>query len=157
MSAMSGTPDWTFYRDDKPTEAEVMPRLVAEFPTFRPRWEKHLELWKGEPAGNYNDIAEFVHFVVQDLYPSGNTEELQRAFDRMEHWLVNGNENLRGLIAIGFLETLQNAASWQTFGREVFIPFLGPQCRHAWNEIERTWAGKTNLMELIRAEGDEPK
>ena len=65
---MSGTPDWTFYRDDKATEAEVMPRLVAEFPTFRPRWEKHLESWKGEAAGNYSDIAEFVHFVVQDLY-----------------------------------------------------------------------------------------
>jgi hypothetical protein len=154
---MSGNPDWIFYRDDKPSEAEVMPRLVAEFPTFRPRWEKHLESWKGEPAGNYNDIAEFVHFVVQDLYPSGNTEDLQHALDLMEHWLVNGNENLRGLITIGFLETLQNAASWQTFGREAFIPFLGPQCRQAWNEIERTWAGKTSLMEVIRAEGNKPK
>jgi hypothetical protein len=154
---MSGNPDWVFYRDDKPTEAEVMARLLAEFPPFRPRWEKHLELWKGEPAGNYNDIAEFVHFVVQDLYPSGNTEDLQHAFDLMEHWLVTGSENLRGLIAVGFLETLQNAASWQTFGREAFIPFLGPQCRQAWNEIERTWAGKTSLMEVIRAEGNEPK
>ena len=154
---MSGNPDWTFYRDDKPSEAEVMPRLVAEFPTFRPRWEKHLEWWKGEPAGNYNDIAEFVHFVVQDLYPSGNTEDLQHAFDLMENWLVNGNENLRGLITIGFLETLQNAASWQTFGREAFIPFLGPQCRQAWNEIERTWAGKTSLMEVIRSESNKPK
>ena len=78
---MSDSPDWTFYRHDKPTEAEVMPRLVAEFPTFRPRWEKHLEWWKGEPAGNYNDIAEFVRFVVRDLYPNRNTEDLQRAFD----------------------------------------------------------------------------
>jgi hypothetical protein len=34
-------PDWVFYRDDKLTEAEVMPRLVADFPGFRPRWEKH--------------------------------------------------------------------------------------------------------------------
>jgi hypothetical protein len=50
-----------------------------------------------------------------------------------------------------------NAASWQTLGREAFIPFLGPQCRQARNEIERTWAGKTSLMEVIRAEGNEPK
>lgn len=154
---MSGNPDWIFYRDDKPSEAEVMPRLVAEFPGFRARWEKHLEWWEGEPAGNYNDIAEFVHFVVQDLYPSGGTEDLQHVFDLMEHWLTNGNENLRGLITIGFLETLQNAASWQAFGREAFIPFLGPQCHQAWNEIEKTWAGKTSLMDVLRAEGNKPK
>ena len=61
---MGNNPDWIFYRDDKPSEAEVMPRLIAEFPVFRPRWEKHLEFWKGEPAGSYN-VAQFVHFVVQ--------------------------------------------------------------------------------------------
>ena len=149
---MSDNPDWTFYRDDKPSEAEVMPRLVADFPAFRPRWEKHLEWWKREPAGNYNDIAQFVHFIVEDLYPSGDTKGLQRAFDLMEHWLVNGNQNLRNLIAIGFLESLQNVASWHAFGKDAFLRFLGPQCRQAWNEIERVWADKTSLMEVIRAE-----
>lgn len=149
---MSGDPDWIFYRDDKLTEAEVMPRLIADFPAFSARWKKHLELWKGKPAGHYNDIAQFAHFVVQDLYASGDTESLQHAFDLMEHWLVNGNHNLRALIAIGFLEDVQNIASWQAFGRDVFIPFLGPQCRQAWDEIERLWAGKTSLMEVTRAE-----
>jgi hypothetical protein len=64
----------------------------------------------------------------------------------------DGNRNLRDLIAIGFLEDVQNAASWQTFGREAFIPFLGPQGRQAWNEIERIWAGKTSLMDVVRDE-----
>ncbi len=145
-------PNWTFYHHDGSTEAEVMPRLVAEFPGFQSRWEKHLEFWKGEPAGSYNDIAEFVHFVVEDLYPSGDTQNIQRAFDLMEHWLVNGDQNLRNLIAIGFLESVQNVASWQAFGKEAFLPFLGPQCRQAWNEIERAWAGKTSLMEVVRRE-----
>ena len=145
-------PDWISYRDDKLTEAEVMPRLVADFPRFRPRWERHLELWKGEPAGGYNDIVQFAHFVVEDLYPNGNSEDLQRAFDLMERWLVNGNQNLRELIAIGFLEDVQNVASWQAFGKEVFIPFLGPQSRQAWNEIERIWADKTSPMEVVRDE-----
>ena len=153
---MDGNTDWIFYCDDEPSEAEVMPRLIADFPGLRPRWEKHLELWKGEPAGSYNDIAEFAHFVVQDLYPNGNTADLQRAFDLMERWLLNGNQNLRDLIAIGFLEDVQNVASWQTFGREAFIPFLGSLSRQAWNEIEGTWAGKTSLMEVIRAERKKP-
>jgi hypothetical protein len=149
---MSGNPDWTFYRDDGLSEAEVMSRLIAEFPGFRPRWEEHLELWKEKPAGSYNDIVEFAHFVVQDLYPNGRTADLQRAFDLIEYWLVHGNQNLRNLIAVGFLEDVQNIASWQTFGREAFIPFLGPQCLQAWNQIESAWANKTSLMEVLRDE-----
>jgi hypothetical protein len=88
-------PDWIFHHDDKPSEAEVMPRLIAEFPAFRPRWEKHLESWKGKSAGSYNDIAAFAHFVVHDLYPHGDTADLQRAFAQMEQWLVNVNQNCR--------------------------------------------------------------
>lgn len=47
---MGNNPDWVFYHHDGPTGAEVMPRLLAEFPGFGPRWEKHLEFWGGEPA-----------------------------------------------------------------------------------------------------------
>jgi hypothetical protein len=145
-------PDWVFYRDDKLTEAEVMPRLIADFPDFRPRWEKHLDSWKGEPAGSYNEIAQFAHFVVEDLYPKGKTTDLQHAFDLVEFWLVNGNHNLRDVMAIGFLEDVQNIASWQEFGREAFIRFLGPESLKAWNELEKMWVGKTSLMEVVRAE-----
>jgi hypothetical protein len=73
---------------------------------------------EGKPAGSCNDIAEFAHFVVEDLDPNGNSADLQRAFDLMEHWLVNGNQKLRDLVAIGFLEDVQDVASWQAFGRE---------------------------------------
>ena len=118
-----------------------MPRLVAEFPDFRPRWEKHLEFWEGEPAGNYNDITQFVYFVVIDLYPSGKTQELQHAFDLMEYWLKNGSESLKELVVIGFLEDLQNLASRQGFAKEAFVPFLGPKSREAWDELERLWGG----------------
>jgi hypothetical protein len=149
---MSNNPDWVFYHDDKMTEAEIMPRLVEEFSGFRSRWEKHLEFWKGEPAGGYNDISVFAHFVVEELYPSGKTEELQRAFDLMEQWLVNGNQKVGDLVVIGFFEDVQNIASWQPFGRAVLIPFLGPQSRDAWNEIEKVWAGKASLMEVVREE-----
>jgi hypothetical protein len=126
-------------------------------PGFRPRWEKHLSFWEGEPASGYNDISEFAQFVVKELYPGGRTEETQRAFELMEQWLVNGNNKVQELVVIGFLEDVQNIASWQPFGRAVFIPFLGPQSRDAWNELERVWAGKTSLMEVVREEGKKGK
>jgi len=81
-----------------------MPRLVAEFPAFRPRWDEHLEYWEGKPAGYYNDITQFVYFVVRDLYPSGKIEEVQRALDVMEDLLKNGSSAVRELVVIGFLE-----------------------------------------------------
>ena len=61
-----------------------MPRLVEEFPGFRPRWEKHLSFWKGEPAGGYNDISEFAQFVVKELYPGRRTEVL---FGLQNKWI----------------------------------------------------------------------
>ena len=138
-------PDWVFYSHDGPTEAEVMPRLIAEFPGLRHRWDKHLESCKGESPGSYLDIALFVHFVVEDLYASGKTEEVQRAFDLMEDWLKNGHVHVQELVVIGFLEDLQNLASQQPFGKEAFIPFLGPKSREAWYDLEKFWAGKGNV------------
>ena len=138
---MDNNPNWTFYHHDGPTEADVMPRLLAEFPGFRPRWEKHLESWEGQPAGSYIDISQFVSFVVEDLYTIGKTEEVQRAFDLMEYWLNNSNASVRALIVIGFFEDLQNLASQQTFGEEAFVPFLGPRSRVAWDELERFGSG----------------
>ena len=124
-----------------------MPQLLAEFPGFRPRWEKHLAFWDGEPAGNYIDIGEFVYFVVEDLYPSGKSEEVQRAFDLMENWRMNGHVNVQELVVIGFLEDLQNLASQQPFGKEAFIPFLSPKSREGWDDLERFWEG---ICALIR-------
>jgi hypothetical protein len=90
--------------------------------------------------------------VVKELYPGGKTEEVQHAFDLMEQWLLNGNQKVRDLVVIGFLEDVQNIASWQPFGRAAFIPFLRPQSRGAWIELERVWAGKSSLMDVLREE-----
>jgi hypothetical protein len=50
-----------------PAPNDVMLSLLNSFPAFAARWRKHIEQWGGEPAGPYNDMAEFVHFVVEDL------------------------------------------------------------------------------------------
>ena len=141
---MENNPNWTFYHYDGPTEADFMPRLVAEFPGFQSRWEEHLELWKGQPAGNYIDISQFVSFVVEDLYAMGKTEEVQRAFNLMEYWLNNSSASVQELIVIGFFESLQSLASEQAFGEEAFVPLLGPKSRVAWDELER-WSGKSDI------------
>jgi hypothetical protein len=140
---MGNNPDWVFYSHDGPTQAEVIPRLIAEFPELKTRWEKHLESWEGESPGSYIGISLFVHFVIEDLYAGGKTEDVQRVFDLMENWLNSGSPNVRELVVTGFLEDLQKFASQQPFGKEAFVPFLGPKSREAWDDLERFWAGKS--------------
>jgi len=70
---------------------------------------------------------------------------VQQPFDLMEYWLTNRNQGVQELVVIGFLEDLQNLASRQPSGKDAFVPFLGPKSREAWDEIDRSWAGKHSV------------
>jgi hypothetical protein len=126
--------------------------LVDAFPAFLPRWRQHLGYWKGERAGQYTDMSEFVQFVVEDLYEKGNLDDTQMVFDCLEKLFADGNQETRDLIGLGFFETLQNFASWRPYGNTVFEPFFGPMSKEVWKEIRRIWQGKSSLMDVIRAE-----
>ncbi len=126
--------------------------LLDAFPQFAARWKDHIAHWGGEPAGSYNDMGEFVHFVVEDLYEKENVGEVARVFALLENLLLKADEETTNLIGLGFFETLQNFASWRPYGNKVFEPFLGTRSMQTWQEIQRIWAGKSSLMEVIRAE-----
>ena len=55
---------------------DIVLSLLGAFPDFTPRWKKHVEWWGGQPAGVYNDTAQFVHFVVDDLHAAGKTDAI---------------------------------------------------------------------------------
>ena len=132
-------------------KSEVMPLVLARCPRFKATWEKHTELWQGEEAGLYNDFSEFAVFVV-DAYARQDIDPIMASFNILEEFLVNGDEEVRGAAAFGFLEALKNTASWRPFGETVFIQWLGPKSKEAWAQIDEMWRGKTNLMQVLRAE-----
>jgi len=138
-------------RGQPPTHA-AMTKLRASFPAFAERWKKHVAWWGGNPAGSYNDVAEFVDFTVEDLYEKGSLEETRRVFEVLETMLVDADEETRNLIGLGFFETLQNFASWRAGGNKVYLQFFGPISRRIWAELQEMWAGKSSLMDVIRAE-----
>lgn len=126
--------------------------LVEAFPDYAGRWRKHLANWGGKPAGSYNDMGEFVHFVVEDLYEKDRFGEVHRAFQLLEKLFAEGDQDTRNLIGVGFFESLQCVASWRPYKNKVFEQFLGPMSAQCWREILGIWAGKSSLMEVIRAE-----
>jgi len=81
---------------------ETVLTLVNRFPAFLPRWRKHLEGWAGKPAGEYNHMREFVHFVVEDLYEQGNFDDMRGVFNYLEKLFNEGNQETRDLIGYGF-------------------------------------------------------
>lgn len=135
-----------------PATNAVIVFLLEAFPDFAARWKEHIALWGGNPAGSYNDMAEFVHFVVEDLYEKEKREEVQRAFDSLEGLLSKADEDTTNLIGLGFFEILQNFASWRPYGNKAFEVFLGERSMEIWRELHRIWEGKSSLADIIRAE-----
>jgi hypothetical protein len=132
-------------------KTDIMPLVLARCPGFAPTWEKHRLLWEGEESGIYNDLAEFATFIV-NCYEQRATEPVVAAFALIEELLVDGNEDVRNAATIGFLEDVQNIASWRPFTAAVFVQWLGPKSKLAWAEIEEMWRDKSSLADVIRGE-----
>jgi hypothetical protein len=135
---------------------EMIPILLGACPGFQPRWEEHVAGWNGEPAGLYNDIGEFVAYLL-DAYEQGQIDCVRAAFDTLERFLTEGDAETKERAVIGFIEDVQNASSWRPFGAKAFLPFLGPHSQAGWAEVDRMWRGKSSLMDVIRAERSEGK
>jgi hypothetical protein len=144
----------------EPATSPAISALLQAFPDFSDRWKRHVAWWHGNPAGSYNDMAEFVVFVVEDVYEKGNVDETRRVFHLLENLLVGADQETRDLIGLGFFETLQNYASWRPGGNQTYEQFFGPISKRIWSELQTMWAGKSSLMDVIRAERktkDRPK
>ena len=127
-----------------------MPLLLEACPGFQPAWQEHLDWWKGEEPGVYNDTSEFARYIVES-FESGQTSEFPKAFATIERILNEGDQESRDIAGIGVIESLQTIAS-HSCGGDVFSPWLGTTSRRAWAEIEKMWEGKNSLADVIRAE-----
>jgi hypothetical protein len=67
-----------------------MPLLREACPGFQATWLAHLDWWKGEEPGAYNDTAEFAHYLVES-FESGQTSEFPKAFASIERILNEGD------------------------------------------------------------------
>lgn len=129
----------------------MIPRFLEVCPSFAPRWEAHLAYWAGDERGDFIDIAELAHFIVE-AYEKKQTEPFVAIFAAAEEFLRSGHPKQKEVITIGLLEDLQTIASHRTFGADAFVRYLGPLSRSAWHEVARVWEGKSSLMDVVRAE-----
>jgi hypothetical protein len=71
------------------SKEEVIPLLLQAAPGFLPKWQEHLDWWKGEPAGIFNDAGAFAHYLV-DSFEQGDTSEFEEVFATLERLIREG-------------------------------------------------------------------
>jgi hypothetical protein len=111
---------------DEPRTSPVISSFRHAFPDFLNRWRKYIGHEGGNSCGSYIDMAEVVHFVVEDVYENGNIHETRRIFEFLEQQLLVADEETRNLIGLGFFETLQCFASWRQGGNRVLRAISRP-------------------------------
>lgn len=110
-------------------------------------------VWDASPDSSsaYSAMELFARFVV-DAFERGERDALRPAFDLVERGLVSASPEVCDLLALEFLEDVQNIASHRVFGAEAFVGYLGANSRQAWNELNVLWAGKESLAEVVASE-----
>jgi len=59
---------------DEPRTSPVISNFRHAFPDFLDRWKKYIAHEGGTSCGSYIEMAEVVHFAVEDLYEKGNLD-----------------------------------------------------------------------------------
>jgi len=116
-------------------------------------WQEHEREWGGE-AAPYLGMAVFSRYLV-DMMTEGETTTFPAVFAAVEQLINEGDEEVQDFAFVGFLESLQNQASWTEQGADAFLPWLNPSTREAWHELQTLWDGKDGLADVIRAEREE--
>lgn len=122
----------------------MIARLLDASDSIGPIWQEHLEFWKGEKAGEYNDVEVIARHVVS-LTAIGGQWELHAIFATVEELLGEDlTGEARGILVTGLLEGVQNITSHgdSPVGQSTFVPFLGPLTLRAWGDLHEGWGSR---------------
>lgn len=90
----------------------------------------------------YVDAGRIADEVVE-LARAGRLDELTAFFVVVERLHVEGDDDVRNLATIGYLEGLQNLAGHRGLDPALFLPFLGPQSLRWWRGLDAFWDGRS--------------
>ena len=135
---------------------QVIPRILMACPGFREGWARRAGR-PDEERGIYARLTDVADYIVRS-YGREATSEFPLFFETLEQLLGEGDEEVREAVSVGLIEDIQNIASHESFGYQVFEKWLGPMSRDAWAQAEQTWLGQHSFAGVLRAEaGQSPE
>lgn len=129
-----------------------MTLIARAHPEFEPRWMAHLADWGDDDRLPYIDISQYAHFIDEELFEEGHADRVRAALNSLEEFFLQGDEYTRDLIAIGFIEDLQNYTASRPDGHATVLKLFPPTLLKVWKFVAGLWAGKSSLMEVIEEE-----
>jgi hypothetical protein len=121
---------------------QMMPLLLAACPSFASEWAEYCASVVYDPELNYLHLAELARHLIE-LEMSAQRAEFESLFAVVERLHTDGDGYVRAAGTIGFLEALQNNARHASIDPERFVPYLLPETRAWWDELNRFWAGES--------------
>ena len=129
---------------------DVLPLVIEACPSFSPSWLGENE--DGSRLG-YRDAGDFADHLVE-LATLGRTDTFGKVFTLIERLHVEGDEYVRELATIGYLEDLQNLSTpapgrASRPGQAYWEPYLLPVSRRWWDALNAFWAGDPDALNRV--------
>ena len=129
-----------------------MPLLLQACPSFLETW-RTIEGENGPDEDtptrlHYVDAGEFAAHLVE-LHRDGGTGEVAQAFAVIERLHLEGDDYVRELATIGYLEGVQNVAGHRGLDEAAFEPYLGPETRRWWKGLNAFWSGQLPGVQAV--------
>lgn len=119
-------------------ENMFVPLLTAD-PSFAPKWQAFCEAWRdAADRPMYVALSELALHLIGKL-AAQQTDAFEAVFEVVEHWLLEGDQYVRGAASVGLIEDLQNTSLHATTRPSDFEPWLRPAALHAWKRIAAFW------------------
>jgi hypothetical protein len=127
---------------------DVMPLVLAAMPSFEQEWRTRVEEENAaeQPGGRrlgYVDVTDVLRHLAARV-AQGDTSELGPMLAVVERLHLEGDDYVRELATIGYLEGLQGYVS----RRELpdLRPLLGPESLRWWRGLEAFWSGRAQAV-----------
>lgn len=134
----------------RPIRAEQVPALIlAALPSLQPDWPEteRENADPDSPGGRLGYLdAGWVVGHLADRLVGGDTSEFDAAFELIERLVRDGDDYVRELGVIGYLEGLQmGTVTSRGLDPEAFRPWMRPLSAKYWAAITRFWEQGTPI------------
>ncbi len=124
------------------TEADVLPALLAVYPSFQQRWDEYVSDELYEPNQVYIDVDRFACHLLT-LLQADTVNEFSAVFAAVEHLLEEGDEEACNAVTTGLLEDLYFAAEDAEISPREWRKYFEPRVARAWKPY-LAWAKKSH-------------
>ncbi len=125
------------------SEDQVLEFLYSSVSEFKVLVESELD--EEDRKLSYIVAGSFAKFLL-DSYKNGKTELLHSAAKFIEALHVNGNDKVRELATIGYLEGIQNVWGNNKTDPSIFYEYLRPESKKWWDQLNKFWSAEIKYV-----------